>query len=499
VTPHAVEAGDVQGLVRFSYKRLTTGRFDLLRIRDAAAARAWLRSVTVTTAEVLPKDRQPDTAVNVAFTAAGLAALGVPAPVIVGFSHEFRTGITEPHRSRLLGDVGANAPERWQWGGTRTEPHLLVLFYAVPGRLDDAVAVTTGPDFAAAFETLASMPHRHDEREPFGFADGISQPTVDWEHTRETPATQVEYTNVVALGEFLLGYPNEYGRITDRPLLDPDERSADLPAALEAPARRDLGRNGTYLVLRQLSQDVHGFWQFVHRASDGDPAAAESLAAAMVGRTVDGDPLVPRRDAPVPGVARAQDRFTFDEDPSGSRCPLGAHVRRANPRNGDFPLRRVGLLKKIVIMLGFGPRGYRDDLISSTRFHRLLRRGRRYGPDLSRAAALQPAAPEEAERGVLFVALNANLSRQFEFVQNAWIVNGTFDGMAGEADPLLGTREPLPGCPVASDFSLQQEAGLRRRVSSLPRFITVRGGGYFFLPGVRALRYIAGPVPPPPA
>jgi len=144
-------------------------------------------------------------------------------------------------------------------------------------------------------------------------------------------------------------------------------------------------------------------------------------------------------------------------------------------------------------MLGFGRRGYRDDLTSSVRFHRLGRRGRRDGPDLDREAALQPAPPDDPERGLLFVALNANISRQFEFVQNAWMMNTKFDGMTGESDPLLGHREPLPGCPTTSHFTLNREAGLRRRVSAIPQFTTVRGGGYFFLPSVSALRYIAGP------
>jgi len=498
MTAHAVDVTDVQGLVRFSYKHLTAGHFDLLRVKDPAAARAWLRSVEVPTAELLPRDRQPETALHVAFTVAGLRALQVPEPVIGGFSHEFRGGMAEPHRSRLLGDVGANAPKEWRWGSGGAEPHVLLMFYSSPDHVEDFARMTGGPDWTAGFERLISLPHRLGAVEPFGFTDGISQPAVDWEQTRAVPTSQTAYTNVVALGEFLLGYPNEYGKITDRPLLDPDERTAGLPDAPEAPGKKDLGRNGTYLVLRQLSQEVRCFWQFVSRESGGDPAAAEALAAAMVGRNINGDPLVPLRDAPIPGVEGEQNRFTYDEDPAGSRCPLGSHVRRANPRNTDFPLRRVGLLKKIIIMLGFGPRGYRDDLISSVRFHRLLRRGRKYGPDLSPEAALQPAPSDDPERGLFFVALNANISRQFEFVQNAWMANSKFDGMTGESDPLLGNREPLAGDAATSHFDLRPEAGVRRRVSSLPRMTTVRGGGYFFLPGLSALRYIAGPAPRSP-
>jgi hypothetical protein len=88
--------------------------------------------------------------------------------------------------------------------------------------------------------------------------------------------------------------------------------------------------------------------------------------------------------------------------------------------------------------------------------------------------------------------VNANISRQFEFLQNAWMMNSKFSGLTGESDPLLGTRAPIPGCPVTGDFTIQQDGGPPARVSGLPQFVTVRGGAYFFLPGIRALRYIAG-------
>jgi deferrochelatase/peroxidase EfeB len=143
-------------------------------------------------------------------------------------------------------------------------------------------------------------------------------------------------------------------------------------------------------------------------------------------------------------------------------------------------------------MLGLGPRGFRDDLMSSVRFHRILRRGREFGPGLSPEDALAPAPPNEPERGLYFICLNANISRQFEFLQNAWIMNTKFSGLSGESDPLLGNREPIPGCPVTDDFIIQEDGGLRRRVSGVPQFVTMRGGEYFFLPGLRALRYLAG-------
>ncbi len=127
--------------------------------------------------------------------------------------------------------------------------------------------------------------------------------------------------------------------------------------------------------------------------------------------------------------------------------------------------------------------------MSPVRFHRILRRGREYGPELLPENALNPASPNEPERGLHFICLNANISRQFEFLQNAWIMNTKFSGMTGESDPLLGNRTLLPGCPVTADFNRPRAAGLRHRVAGLPQFVTVRGGAYFFLPSRRALRY----------
>jgi len=142
-------------------------------------------------------------------------------------------------------------------------------------------------------------------------------------------------------------------------------------------------------------------------------------------------------------------------------------------------------------MLGFGPNGFRDDLMSSVRFHRILRRGREYGRELKPEDALTPAPPTDPQRGLHFICLNANISRQFEFLQNAWMASTKFSGLTDESDPLLGTRHAIPGCPVTSNFTIQKEGALRRRVTGLPQFVTVRGGAYFFLPSLRAIRYFA--------
>ena len=485
---------DVQGLMRFGYKKMTRASYALLRVKDQAMARAWLRSAPVASAvEVQPP---PTTALQVALTAPGLEALAVPTSVIAEFSHEFRGGMAEESRSRQLGDVEANAPEYWSWGRPDRIPHLVVMFFGAPGPFDTFVETSKGQSWNDAFELLTWLDTSDfGGFEAFGFTDGISQPEIDWNQKLQLPYTQFDYSNIVALGESLLGYRNEYGKYTDRPLLDANAATAGLPAAEDGRGKKDLGRNGTYLVFRQLQQDVRLFWQFALQQSGGDAAKAETLASAMVGRTRSGDPLERIQELPIPGIQtkpghKEQNRFTFEQDPSGSRCPFGAHIRRANPRNTDFPNRPRNKLTKLITMLGFGPKGLRDDLMSSVRFHRIVRRSREYGTRLTPEEALAPAGSSNPECGLHFICLNANISRQFEFLQNAWINSTKFSGLTGESDPLLGNRVPSPGCPITSDFTLQASGGLRRRILGMPQFIKVRGGAYFFLPGIRALRYL---------
>src|SRR5947199_1873671 len=247
--------------------------------------------------------------------------------------------------------------------------------------------------------------------------------------------------------------------------------------------------------MRKWVQDVRNFWQLLYQQTGGNLPEAAQLGAKMVGRTQEGAPLVPIQDESISGIdpkSAQQNQFTYESDPVGGRCPFGAHIRRANPRNSDFPEQCLGALRKLIIMLGFGPKGFYDDLTSSVRFHRILRRGREYGSELSPEEALQQAPPNESPRGLHFICLNANISRQLEFLQNAWVANTKFSGVTGESDPLLGNREATLGCPITGDFSVPKEGNLRSRLSNLPQFVTVRGAAYFFLPSLRALRYFAG-------
>lgn len=486
---------DMQVLLRFGNGSLTETAFLLLEIKDAEAARQWLEACPVSNA--VTREPPPETSLQIAFSAAGLAAIGLDRAVIEDFSDEFIVGMAgDASRSRRLGDVGSNAPDNWNWGGTpHQSPHILLMLYTIPQRLSAWRAEIVDATFAQAFELVAELPtDTLQPTEPFGFVDGISQPRIDWEQRQSTdPHDRGRYFNWLAPGDVVLGYPNEYGLFTPRPLIAPDvdSRATALPDAEDTPGMKDFGRNGCYLVIRQLQQDVPGFWQFIDRAAKSDAAEPERLAASMVGRQRDGRPLIAVRET-VPGVpsTATNNQFTFVQDPAGHHCPVGAHIRRTNPRTGDYPPGATGLLSRLVRALGFGLSRPDADLIASARFHRLLRRGRNYGPPLAPDEAMKTNAPV-AERGLQFVCLVGNITRQFEFVQNAWIDSSKFGGVQNERDPVLGTRVPLLNQTPTDCFRRPDEHGPTRITCAMPQFVAVKGGGYFFMPGLGALKYLA--------
>lgn len=480
------DAADTQALLRTAFDSLASN-FLLLRIEQADSARRWLLDhlPDVTSVAQIGHDKPPvHYALQLALSAEGLRQLGREG-LLEQFAAEFTTAQDgDDNRLRRLGDIGDNAPEHWHWGIGEREPHLLLMLFSAPDETEArsagllASALTSGLSLVASL-TAADL----DGFEPFGFRDGISQPQLDWQ-SRRTPGgpEDMDYQPRIALGEFLLGYRNEYDLYSARPLLAASIPGAqDLPLAEEQPNHHDLGRNGTYLVLRQLQQDVSGFWHWVHQQSAGDDSAALGLAEAMVGRHLDGKPfaqLNARDDS---------NEFTFSGDRSGQVCPFGAHIRRANPRTGDYAQGRSGTLKKLLALFGLSGSA-EEDHIASARFHRLLRRGREYGN--APYVAIDGTTATPAETGLYFICLNANLARQFEFVQGAWIASSTFAGLNREQDPLLGNRQPFPGEQPTDGFSRPSAEGACRFANALPRFVSVRGSGYFFLPGLKALAWL---------
>ncbi|HYI40248.1 MAG TPA: hypothetical protein VE053_08020 [Allosphingosinicella sp.] len=479
-----LEREDIQALVRSGFGKLEGSRLLLVRIRPGreAQARAWLREAEVLSVadfdDARLARRRIDRILQIAVTAPGLAALGVPEEVMAMFPADFLAGIaSDDGRSQRLGDVGENSPSRWKWGRKGNEPHLLLMLYAECADMGAFTAATLAGLGQSGEVLQPQLDCSEPGIEPFGFKDGVSQPRIDWDGKR-TPggAADQVYTNFVSAGEVLLGYMDEYNLVGDRPLVSAALPGAEgLPPSVDDPSRRDLGRNGSYLVLRTLRQDVDGFWNWTRRAA-GDEGSLK-LAEAVIGRQKDGRPLEGLPKVEVTGLDDPEDGFTYDSDPEGHACPFGGHIRRANPRTGDIPGGGRGLLHYLLVTLGLWGT-VKDDVIATSRFHRLLRRGRPFG---------KPGS----DQGLHFIALNSNLTRHFEFIQNAWLMNPSFAGLSKEADPLTGCREPYPGGIPTDNFTRPRAEGPCERHSGIPRFVTVEGGGYFFLPGLRALRFIA--------
>jgi Dyp-type peroxidase family len=462
----ALDLPDIQGFIARGYAGLKGACYVLLAIDRPASARRWLKALA---ASITPGDARPqELALNIAFTSSGLQKLGLPQDALAMFSYEFRTGMTTQHRRRILGDIDESAPETWGWGGpnTATVDLALLMFARDDAKLDLLYrSYATGFADAGLAEIRKLTTSDIGDVEHFGFRDGVSQPIVEGLSKTGPPA------HTIKAGEFILGYLNEYGHYTDRPLLAPGaDPGGLLPKDPAGSGSADLGRSGSYLVMRQLGQDVPAFWRWVDgetRNPDGsaNPAARLMLASKMVGRWPSGAPLVlsPERDDPA--LANPNDFMYAQSDAHGYACPIGAHIRRANPRDS------------------LDPRPGSTDSIAVNKRHRLLRRGRTYGPPLSMEQALSDPDTPGAERGLHFICLNGNIARQFEFVQHTWINNPKFDELYDDADPILAGRE--------NTLFTVQARPVRARYCPLPRFVRVGGGAYFFLPGIRALRYLA--------
>jgi len=481
---------DIQGIITSGYGHLRYSAYLFVMMTNPAGARRWLSraaaSITSSQHRIIGHDLSeswPPVAANVGITAGGLRALGLAEEVVRTFPVEFQDGMASEERSRVLGDTGASAPDTWEIGGPRTAPvhAMLQLFAPDESALDelcrahrDILEVSGG-----AVEIPGSMQrgYRPDTfTEPFGFHDGIAQPSIAGLSGSGVPT-----------GEFILGYENHYGLIPPAPAVPPEMDPARILPRLDSPYHAgkqlgDLGRNGSYLVYRKLQQDVAGFWRFMAReaARQGSPDAARTvwLASKCVGRWPSGAPLTlaPEADDPRHG---SRDDFFYTEDIDGLRCPLGAHVRRTNPRDVLRPYPR-------------------EQSLSMTEAHRLLRRGRAFGTPLFESRLLHTPGADLFEtlanleddgqpRGVHFFCVNASLKSQFEFVQQAWCNNPRFGGLNDNVDPLTTTPSPADS---PSRMTIPRENGALR-TSPLPRFVTARAGAYLFLPSLTALRFLA--------
>ncbi len=491
----------VQGLLAspFSHLRFAEALFLALPAQRGGAWLAALRAVLPITDATGPAD--PSAAL--AFTHGGLEAMGLERRALATFATPFQEGIHQADRQRRLGDApdaGMLAPGGVRWGGNMPDPadpdrpaapvtvHALLLVYADTQRETDDLLARIAPVLAAHGVVTAhrhSLSLRFDEqqraREHFGFVDGVSQPVpydaagrviVDG---RDRPFPKDVWHGVLA-GEVLMGHLNAHGEAAPGPLVpmpEPDDpmfaAAAALPKENAPEGWRDLGINGTYLVVRELLQDVPAFWHSMDAAAkqaDRPGVDAAWIASRVIGRNMDGDPLCPGGViAPPDATARANAFGFLGTDRHGLGCPVGSHMRRGNPRDGLAGDPKAG-----------------PDLLRAANNHRIMRRARKFGPDIA-----DPRTPDGAERGLLFMCLNTDIERQFEFVQQTWVLNGTFGTLDGETDPLMGPE---------GDFTIPA-APLRIKVK-VRTFITFAGGEYFFLPSIPALDYLAALKAPAP-
>ena len=438
-----LELTDIQGNVLRPYG-FEHATFLFVRVDDAEAGRAWLAGLAdqVTSAAIWT-DGKPETTLNVRLTYPGLRALDVPDRILESFPEAFREGMAA--RAGLLGDIGANNPAEWEPGlGTGAAHVLLRVDAEHDDRLDREIdQLSHGIDGVGAIVNEQRSAHLPSGRNHFGYIEGAGAVAVHGSGllTRRGEGTPEPWNAWRALkpGEFILGYEDEDGELPDAPL-------------------EPFGRNGSFMVYRKYYMDVPEFTRFVHtaasRVTGGDE---ELLAAKLMGRWRDGTPVVLSPEHPDTALAADPDRvndFRYGGDLDGLRCPLGAHIRRANPRDA----------------LGWGG--------ALSLRHRMIRRGVTYGPP--------PANPElddGIDRGLVFTCFVASIERQFETVQSTWINDGNVFKLGDDKDFLLAAEDPHGKMTIQGDTPAF--------LSPQPAFIRMRGGEYLFQPGIAALRALA--------
>jgi deferrochelatase/peroxidase EfeB len=433
----ALELEDIQHFL-MARPPARAARYEFLTFKSAAGGREWLRGLVdkVGTAKVVGSSVVDSRWITIGFTCNGFRALGVTESSLATFPEEFRQGMAA--RAEILGTTGSNQPEHWVGELASFRLHAIAILFArdVAERErcrqehERYVKQCDGVELLSSLDLEAIPPFDY-AHEHFGYRDRLSQPVIDGTGMVPTPGSGPP----IKAGEFFLGYPDEEG-----------------PAA-GLPQPEILTRNGSYVAYLMMQEHVGAFRNFLKEHGE-TPEQQELIAAKLMGRWRSGAPLVlaPDNDDPSLGAdLQRNNDFTYaNSDAYGYACPLGAHIRRMNPRDTAVNMNR----------------------------RKMIRRGGTYGPPLPEGA------PEDGiERGIAAFVGCASLVRQFEFAMNVWANDPKFHELGNERDPIFGTQNgtfemTIPKRPI------------RKKITGLPAFTTIRGGAYFFLPGIRGIRHL---------
>jgi Dyp-type peroxidase family len=434
-----LELDDIQYIILTRAPALV-GRYEFLTFKNPVSGKAWLAGMTEKIRSVekaralLDKDNRW---VSVGFTWNGLRALGIDEESLATFPEEFKQGMVA--RSEILGDMGESHPDNWLGHMTDPNLHAIVIFFARNTTERDLAKLEhqkfleqcPGVEILSSLDLDAVPPFEY-SHDHFGYRDRLSEPDIEGSGAK-APANP---DMAIKAGEFVLGYPDE---------ANPSPK---------IPQPEILARNGSFTAYRRLEEHVGAFREFL-RVNGSTPEEQELIAAKLMGRWRSGAPLVlaPEKDDPQLGAdPERTNNFNYKkEDPHGYAAPLGCHIRRMNPRDTAADMKR----------------------------HRMVRRGGTYGPYLP-----EDSPDDGAERGIAAFVICASLIRQFEFAQNVWINDKNFHGLENERDPIIGNQDGT------LEFKIPKRP-IRKKITGLPAFTTLRGGAYFFLPGLKALRYLA--------
>jgi len=524
---------DIQGNIIKAYGRygFPKGRYVFFHIADGMAGRQFVQALapSITTSapwrmrgaakthvhgEKTSGGHVPGVTTNIAFTYHGLRELGVPRASLQSFPDEFAMGMKA--RRDILGDDGASDPAKWDpiWSGD--EVHILVAINArdeecLELRYNDVLALCD--EFRGGVVLLKGHrgPNGQDDlpyqpasaiydntgeptsKEHFGYTDGIGDPYFKGSGSHpsnvigggKATGRSPESTDgwePLETGEFLLGYRDE---------------AFECP---ESPSPKLLSHNGTFMVYRKLHQNVRAFDDYLDHVGREYPAGKEALAAKFAGRWRNGAPLArfptekeadtfaerwSKAKAQIASTHDLEERriakeqftdlnrqfsaFDYTNDQEGARCPFGSHIRRANPRSA----------------LAYGTKDAFETPSALANRRRLIRRGLPYGDSTRRNDA--------DEHGIIFMAINASIRRQFEFVQQQWMNYGNDFRLANDKDPIVGNHgqdERGNGDGHAVIQTASSDDNPPFFCSKLPRFVETRGGDYFFIPSLTALRMI---------